>query len=437
MRALRKVLHIVLAVLLYGGAGAWPSNVQASEWMAYDTSNSKLPDNQIQSVAVDHQNRVWVATARGVACFDGRNWMSYDPANSGIADYYVQCVRIDPNGVVWAGTTKGLSRFDGMTWTTYTAENSPLPHDNVAALTLDAQARLWVSTAGGLAVVDGNNWTVYDSDNSPVLDDLVLSAAIDQRGNTWVGTFDAFQFNGRLLHFNGTTWQREKLDQRGLNSSFPSALAVGGDQSVWMGVKGTSGGALVRVDAEPWTVYRESPVGLLGGVQALGVEGSRVWMATAQGVMGYDGTVWTVPEQLNSALAGATPSSIAVDSIGNKWIATYSKGLFVYNANGVATSVEMPSSAKLPLLLRGCPNPCSVFSVLRYRLESACWVRLSIVDLMGRECAVPVDDDMPAGEHSVELNTALLSEGLYMCVLSAGQTTTTTAIAVVRRAIMP
>ncbi len=419
----------VLALLLLFGSAVLAENevcAKTLEWRVFNTQNSGLPDNQIQSIAVGNQDAVWIATAKGLSRFDGKGWTTYDPSNSGLPDSYVQCVQPDKQGNVWVGTMKGVSSFDGNTWTTYSTDNSPLPSNNIAAIHADAQGRVWIATAKGLAVVDGSNWAVYNAGNSLILDDLVLSVVVDSSGTAWIGTFDSFQFNGRLLRFDGSTWKRYRLELYELNSSFPVALTVDEHNVVWMGVKGTAGGAVVKIDNGEWTVFRRFDSEFPGSaVQAIVQESSCCrWMATAQGLVLHDGEYWTVLDQRSAGLPDEPLTTVAVDSRGNKWVGMLQGGVAVYNKSGVVTtSTVSPENTEGIALLGSFPNPCGASAHIRYRLGTAGYMQMSVCDLFGKEVAVPAHGYYQAGEYLAVFDAAALPEGIYICSLqTAGRT---------------
>ncbi len=85
-----------------------------------------LPSTEVRSVAVDHQDRVWVATPQGGAMWDGTDFKVYKTNNSEILSNDLYRVRTDPAGRVWFLSDLGLSIFDMplKSWTRYTPQNS-------------------------------------------------------------------------------------------------------------------------------------------------------------------------------------------------------------------------------------------------------------------------------------------------------------------------
>ncbi len=71
---------------------------------------------------------------------------------------------------------------------------------------------------------------------------------------------------------------------------------------------------------------------------------------------------------------------------------------------------DIPASAQL---LQNYPNPFNPETVIRFELENAQNVRLSVFDQLGREVAVLVNGRKSQGLHSANFNASNLSSGLY------------------------
>lgn len=165
-------------------------------WTVYNKSNSSLSET-VQCMAFDSNNRLWCGTfGSGLFCFDGTRWNNYTTSNSSIPSNYVGAIAVDNNNVVWlncrdnqypdkygAESGFGLTRFDGNTWTTYSRTSSPLPSNCFWDVQVDADNRLWIATAGdvGLVCYDGTEWTVYDSGNSDIALNEVTKITLDHK----------------------------------------------------------------------------------------------------------------------------------------------------------------------------------------------------------------------------------------------------------------
>jgi hypothetical protein len=66
------------------------------------------------------------------------------------------------------------------------------------------------------------------------------------------------------------------------------------------------------------------------------------------------------------------------------------------------------------------PNPFNTGTTIPYHLPEAAYVRLTIMDMLGREVAILVDEMQPAGEKSVEFQARDFPAGIYFYRLQAG-----------------
>ena len=93
---------------------------------------------------------------------------------------------------------------------------------------------------------------------------------------------------------------------------------------------------------------------------------------------------------------------------------------------------DAPEPAFMTELLAPRPNPTRSVSRVAFTLAEAGAVRLSVVDLLGREVAVLADGDRAAGAHEAALDTARLASGVYVVRLQTGDTVASQRLTVVR-----
>ena len=72
------------------------------------------------------------------------------------------------------------------------------------------------------------------------------------------------------------------------------------------------------------------------------------------------------------------------------------------------------------VLHQNYPNPFNPSTVISYQLPVTSHVDVRVYDVLGREIAVLVNQEMPAGTHSATWNAANLPSGLYVCRLTTG-----------------
>jgi endoglucanase len=88
-----------------------------------------------------------------------------------------------------------------------------------------------------------------------------------------------------------------------------------------------------------------------------------------------------------------------------------------------STGVESQPSMQIPsrgALQQNFPNPFNPSTNISFNIPSRSFVTLKIVDLLGKEVATIVSEQMPAGTYSRQWNTANEPSGVYFCQMQAG-----------------
>jgi hypothetical protein len=88
------------------------------------------------------------------------------------------------------------------------------------------------------------------------------------------------------------------------------------------------------------------------------------------------------------------------------------------------TSVEEANSSAPNrfTLNQNYPNPFNPSTAISYQLSAKSFVSLRIFDVLGREVAVLVNGQKPAGTHTVAWNALNVPSGVYVCRLEARTT---------------
>jgi uncharacterized protein (DUF1501 family) len=84
------------------------------------------------------------------------------------------------------------------------------------------------------------------------------------------------------------------------------------------------------------------------------------------------------------------------------------------------------------MLEQNYPNPFNPTTNIRYQISDIGYVKLAVYDLLGREVAVLVDQDMVPGRYSVTFDARNLASGAYFYRLDAGTFRATKRMTVVR-----
>ncbi len=72
-------------------------------------------------------------------------------------------------------------------------------------------------------------------------------------------------------------------------------------------------------------------------------------------------------------------------------------------------------------LTQNHPNPFNPETVIRFALPAAGYAKGVVYDILGREVAILLDGEMPAGEHRLSFNASNLPSGVYIFRLESGK----------------
>jgi ligand-binding sensor domain-containing protein len=299
------------------------SVLEGSEWTTFDGSDAAPLSSPVWSIAELPDGAIWVATAGGIARFDGATWT--DVSAQGIPGRYVVSVAAAPDGTVWAATGLGsirVWRLDGDTWTTFgPADGLPSSASLVTAWIVPTGDDVFVGTGAGTYHLAEDRWEPAWAIGSARIDVQALSASGGDE--LWVagdqGTF----------HYLQGDWTEVPLDpDRPRSATYDLDQAP--DGTVW--IAGADG--LAHWQDGAWTLVDEDPVGAVavesdGTVWASGgrPEGPcQLWSHR------QDGSTWARHEVLGCPLPSSWGLSLAVDQDGGLWVG----GRGGYFAGGLA-----------------------------------------------------------------------------------------------------
>lgn len=85
---------------------------------------------------------------------------------------------------------------------------------------------------------------------------------------------------------------------------------------------------------------------------------------------------------------------------------------------GILNEAELPKQFQLE---QNYPNPFNPSTVISWQSPVGGWQTLKVYDLLGREVAVLVNEEKPAGKHSVTFDASSFTSGVYFYRLSVGE----------------
>ncbi len=117
------------------------------------TITEGLPSNKIRDVAQTRDGFLWIATAQGIARYDGRKFSIFTGAtNPELRGGGIFAVKETRDGSLWFGGDNGLFRWENGRFVRYTTEHG-LAHNYVRALALTRDGNLVVCTRAGFSFV--------------------------------------------------------------------------------------------------------------------------------------------------------------------------------------------------------------------------------------------------------------------------------------------
>jgi uncharacterized protein (TIGR02145 family) len=97
------------------------------------------------------------------------------------------------------------------------------------------------------------------------------------------------------------------------------------------------------------------------------------------------------------------------------------------------TSTEQLQTAPTQFALsQNYPNPFNPSTTISYSLPQASMVNVTVYDMLGREVAVLVNAQLPAGNHTVAFDASQLTSGMYLYRLEAGNVSLTKKMTLIK-----
>ncbi|MGE5457627.1 MAG: PEGA domain-containing protein [Methanococcaceae archaeon] len=309
---------------------AYSALIDTSVWLNFNSVNSPLPSNFLNSVAIDNNGTKWIATENGgLTLYDGKTWTIYNTSNSPLPENSIVKIAFENNKAWIATKTRGIVSFDGQIWHRYNTSNSGLKNDNITTIACDYSGNKWIGTSAGLYKFDGTQWTYFGTENSEIPGDYINSIFIDQYQNKWISTTQG------LATFNNV-WRVYSFPKNVIKSKNVAGVCVV-DGTLWAGVhsNGSLTGGLLTLDMnEPGAEFKIFDILLNLEINNIYMDiYSQVWIATNNiGFVKIQGTKFSLYNASVPAMTTNMIKDIIVDRNNVKWVSTYGGGLVIYKA---------------------------------------------------------------------------------------------------------
>lgn len=435
-----KKLQIILFLLI--------SSFSFSQtWFTYtpQNTNGKLPDNNVDCLAVDLNNNLWIGTYfYGLVKFDGTNWTNYNTQNSPLKNNDIRGLAVDKQNNIWIATySDGVFKFNQSTntWTEYSKNNGSLPDNNTYDIAVDKNGNVWVGVYAyyntpSVMIFDGTKWN-----DGPKLTNTVGSnnyparvIHVDKFNNVWCGNETG------LYKFDGNNWNvfRKENTNGALCGNEIKAISSDANGNIWIGSINYenyqySGCGLTKYDGKTWISYNSPSYQIDEFVSAIAFKGNEVWVGTGycglrgnnKGIYVFDGSNFTNYNS-NTTFPGQCVNDIVVDNKGVVWIGS-ANGLTRYG-----TTVDIQKEKELPtdFSLSAYPNPFNPTTKINYEIPKDGIVTIKIYNIIGNEIATLVNEYKRAGIYTTEFSSlnSELSSGVYFCRLISENVNLTTKL---------
>jgi ligand-binding sensor domain-containing protein len=312
------VLVVIGATLLlvrpFSGDTSFAPVTQLSEVpvdLAVPVSNAV---NDVRGVAAAADGSLWAATGGGIVHWDvATETPTVYTTADGLPANHASRIAVAADGIVWAGDSGWVARFDGG-WEIFAAP----PGVDGPAMTIDAEGVLWgVGGENELYRFDGSEWGVTEVPELSGVGEWSASLAAAPDGTIWAAT----NMGKGLLSFDGERWTDHSGD---LPDGFAMDVALTPSGNVWVGSESDARGdgpGVARLDEAGWSVFTTAD-GLAANhaLVAVGTDGI-VWATHpddgTRGVSRFDGERWTAFTDVDTSGWG-----LAVDSSGTMWMAS-------------------------------------------------------------------------------------------------------------------
>ena len=245
----------------------------------FAVKNSPIPSDYITTITVAPDNKIWIGTENGFAIYNRTAWTIYNTSNSPLPANRIESIAFE-NNLTWIGTPRGLVKYDGVNWQVYTIYNSNLPWHWVNTISIDQNGTKWLGLSdSGIVSFDNVNFQRYSWPDVDVPDNETICSAVSPNNEVWFGFNPTQTLQGGLAYYNGNVWTPIYLV---MNSIVVNNLFIDNQNLKWVS---TNHGLVKIVDYSPTITYsnNNSPLtssNVTGSVKDLN---GNLWITTSGG----------------------------------------------------------------------------------------------------------------------------------------------------------
>lgn len=315
-----------------------------------------LAGENVNALATDSQQRLWVGTDKELALRDGDTFRNLTPTNdeSGFA---VERLIFSGRDELWVQTASRLRKCVNQQWTSECLQwtNLPISSGNLALARGDAHGGLWLAQAGsGVWYIEPDGTSRSLNQNDEIAHSLVQNLCEDREGNIWLGAGPGslWRIRPRLFQVIGRNEGLQDVVVSSVCEDHEGGLWVGshnGAITQWRGGRcmsvppgdsplrgvgavvaprfpngvwvGTSASGLNSFHDQLWEPALATAPELRSGVHLLAAAASgKIYLGNLAGVFSWDGGQF-LPIRLAETISDR-PAAFQEDHDGNLWVCT-------------------------------------------------------------------------------------------------------------------
>ncbi len=373
-------------------------------WAAKGTN---LTTSTILGVFLPDENSIWVATSKN-AFRTNDNRATWETQEYRPQSMMVQDIVFVDEATAFVSASQGLiykTTDNGQNWTSVNSMAGSTTLSSIYFLDENTGITGTFNTGTIRFTSDGGtNWATSTMDLSILFDLAMLS------DSSWIAAGQSQNSNAvSVTHDAGETWNTSTFE----NSNEFRSIYVMNAQTAW--VVGTNGQAYKTTDAGTNWQQKETPVTVALNDIHFADENNGI-------IVGMKGTVLTTsdggeswvehPKFTNTILHSVYMTDAETGIIGGAGGAIY-----LISSDDNTTSNENVAGNSIPKsfeLGQNYPNPFNPSTMIPFTLKHSAKVKLQVFDILGREIATLVDQNLNAGLHNYAFNASEFSSGMYL-----------------------
>lgn len=321
---------------------AWSLEIEFQRLIT-ERNNTEYDVGSIVALAQDRKGFIWIGAEYGLARFDGKLTTHYPLVDTPSGGTYVNDILVDHQDRLWVATERGVHLYDehtdSFTWLKPFPENAAL--NRVAALTTDQDNQLVLVRPKGFSIYQPENRLFKHFALPGDVDEPVVAAMVDKTNRIWLGTRGAgvVVFNQKSNRFS--FYHHDAKLPGSVGDDQITTITEDAKGRIWVGTK-TAGVSRLDPNARAFTHFRydpNNPQSLRHNYIRDVFNDSRgnIWVVTDHGGLSlFDEDSATFQHFMHNAYDPTTLASnqgrqILEDKNGDLWVSTFPVGLNYYN----------------------------------------------------------------------------------------------------------